>query len=158
MSTLTSTQRSTLKALVLATPALAALAASGDNQGIADGLNVASTFVVWRTSVSSDELFEAYVWTEMDSLTQARFNSLTLLLSKGTFNPSHSNIQSAVLQIFAGAALATTRSNIIALGKRFATLAERQFVTGTGTSGSPGLLVFEGSISASDVTAIMGAA
>ena len=115
-------------------------------------LNQQSTFVVWRTNLTAKEMHGAYIWTEMDSFTNAakqfQFN---LLLSTGEIDPSDANIRTGLQEIFTGPSFATTRANLIALAKRFATRGEAMLATGTGSDADPGTLVYEGSLSNVDV-------
>ena len=115
------------------------------------------SFTVWKTRVTEQDMHAAYVWTEMDNLTQARFNQLTLILKPGSINPSTPNIRQGVQDIFTGAQLVNTRTALTALSKRLATVAEKLFSTGPGdgSNGNPANLVFEGSVSIQDVQAAL---
>lgn len=155
MSSLTLAQKQTVKAHILGDQTLTNLYTSLNYSGLASALNAATAFIVWRTYVSEDEMYDAYVWTEMDSLTQARFNALTLLVKPGSINPSKTNIRQGLNDIFAAAQLSGTKTALTALAKRAATVTEALFTTGTGTSGSPGLLTWEGSIYPQDIADIM---
>jgi len=155
---LTAAQLPALKAALLADtdPTVQAAVSARNDTLITQLYNADSTFVVWRTSVTRSEMHSAYVWTEMDSFTNAakqfQFN---LLISEGTINPSTANIRQGLQDIFAGPGLAATRTALIALMKRFATKAEAVFATGTGTDGDPGTLVYEGDITIADVGAAL---
>lgn len=119
---------------------------------MADWLNQPSTFVVWKTSMTAKEMHNAYVWTEMDSFTNAgkqfQFN---LMISTGEVNPSDANIRQGFQDIFSGSQFAQTRANLIALAKRFATRGEAILATGTGSDANPGTLVYEGNLSGAQV-------
>lgn len=118
---------------------------------MADFYNVSSTFVVWKTRVSQQDLLNVMVWTEMLTMTQAKFNTLTLLLQPGFFDASSSNVQTGIVQIFSG--LASTLAAVTLLAKRYATRGEALVVTGTGTVATPGYLTLEGSITNENVIA-----
>lgn len=154
---MTPAQRAAVLAAINADPAAAALRAANDDEGLAAWLNADASpaVVVWRTSVSAQEMQAAYVWTEMDTLTQARFNALTLMLQGGTLNPSMANVRQGLADIFAGATLATTRAALLALAKRNASRFERILATGAGTSASPATLAEPGPIAAAQVSTII---
>ncbi len=155
---LTDAQLATFKAALLADtdPSMQAAVAARNDTEVARLCNLDTTFVVWRTSVSRTEMHDAYVWTEMDSFTNAAKQfQFSLLISEGVINPSKSNVRQGLQEIFTGPGLTSTRTALIALMKRFATKVERYFATGTGTDGDPGTLVFEGLISIADVGAAL---
>lgn len=163
---LDASQRATLKAAILAEtdPTVTAALAIRNDVAIANWYNAASTFIVWKTSITRKEMHNAYVWTEMDSFTNgAKQFQFNLLISEGTVNPSDANVRQGFQDIFSGAGLATTRAALIALAKRAATKAEALFATGTGTDGSPGTLgvnangYVEGALSYNDVSLALNA-
>jgi hypothetical protein len=125
---------------------------NGDTTRMAEWLNGDSAFIVWKTRLTVKEMASAYVWTEMDSFTNAaKQYQFTLMREAGEINPADANVRSGLNEIFAGGGLATTRANLVALCKRAATRGEKVFATGTGTDGSPGTLTFEGALSSTDV-------
>ena len=146
---MTPSQLTALKADILAN--YSTQWSAGQVNIIAAAYNVVYTpdFYVWKTSVSVSELHDVYVWTEMDTLTQAKYNQLTLLLSQGSVNPSKSNVRQGMNDIFT--ALTSTKAAITPILKRLVTKGEKLFATGTGTTGTPGQLVFEGSITSQDI-------
>lgn len=113
--------------------------------------NLASTFVVWRSSVPIDEYRAAMTWTEVDALTVGKARIWDWLTSGMTLPlaPATAAVRQGLADCW-GAATAT-RAALLAASKRFATVAERIFVTGTGSNATPGDLVFEGSITITDI-------
>lgn len=77
--------------------------------------------------------------------------------STGSVNPAQANIQTAFNDIFsgAGAGAVANRAHILAMSRRRATVFERVFATGTGTTGSPGLLVLEGPVNYEQIGVVM---
>jgi len=148
---MTPTQLTALKADILAN--YSGQWVAGQVGIIAESYNAMATpdFYVWKTSLSASEMHNAYVWTEMDTLAQSKYNQLTLMLSQGSVNPSQANVRQGFADIFTGPGLAATRGALIALAKRLVTKGERLFATGTGTDVVPGTLTFEGRVTPQDV-------
>lgn len=151
---LTDAQLATLRADILANTdpdVVAALEIRNDN-AITAWYNGDSTFVVWRTEVPVSEYRDGLVWTEVDTVTagSARIwewvtGQMTLPLETG---------KATVRQGLADAwgSQTTTRANLIAIAKRFASHFEALYTTGTGTNASPGDLVLEGPLDVNDVS------
>lgn len=119
--------------------------------------NTASSpaFIVFKTKVPIQTVGEAFNAAELAGLTSLntqRLQNLAAWLLDGV-NPSLTSVRQFFDDIFSGAGGANTRTALLALWKRTATKAERLYATGTGSDPSPGLLVFEGSLSGSDVDA-----
>lgn len=169
-----SAQLQTLKAAILADPALVPLTSgpTTDFNGLitAMGADAAPDFWVYKTSLSRHDILTApsvdnttFTWGgstggyinrsqgERDAFREM-FNST------GSVNPSQANIQAAFADIFSGAGAGATanRAHIAAMSRRKANRTERVFVTGVGSSASPGVLVVEGNITLSDVLAMFG--
>ena len=150
---LTASQKVALKNDIAADPVLSAYPVTPDGAfAIAEVYNEGATpaFVVWRTSVSVDEIMNnGFVWTAVDALTNGKARIWEWMTRLGTINPSKANIRQGLQDAFgAGSAM----SNAIAPHlKRSASRVERLFATGTGTTQSPGTLVFEGRITYQDI-------
>ena len=167
MSHLTPTQTTTLKTYILADPVLAPLTSGpGTDYGaIADALNVNASpaFVVWRTSVTREEIQndDAFNWAQVDNLTSGskyRIWDWMFGNSTGTINPSKANIRAGIAATWVGtAALLAVQAVVLARCKRNATRLEKLFATGVGSDASPGLLVFEGAIDLSHIASIFNA-
>lgn len=156
---LTAAQLVTLKAAILAStdPVVIAARAIRDDNSIRERFNVDSTFVVWKTSVTAAAVGKAMVSTEVGGLTTANTNRLMVMeaYSGGTFDPQRADTRAGFDAVFSGAGGVGTRAALLALYKRFATVCERVFATGTGSDAVPGLLVVEGQISTDEVSAAM---
>ena len=153
---LTVAQLPALKAAIAAEtyPAFVVYRTNGDNGEMANFYNTPSTFVVWKTRVSiadTGPAFNGTEWAGMTSANHTRLTDVAQWVSQG-YDASKSDIRAMFNDIWSGAGGATTRANLLALWKRFATKGEKLYVTGAGTDATPGLLVFEGSITASDIT------
>lgn len=144
------TQLQTLKAAIIADSALTADVAAMNIGAIVNYLNAASTFIVWRTKVQAQQVMEdAFIWTDVDALSISKARIWEWLTRYGAFNPSKPTVRQGLSDCFgAGSAMATAITPHL---KRPATRGEKAFATGTGTTGSPGLLVFEGGVPTYDV-------
>jgi hypothetical protein len=150
---LTEAQRTTLAAHIRANSdpdVVAALAIRNDTE-ITRLYNLDSSFYVWKTSVEPDDYRSAIVWTEVDTMNAGDARIWEWLTSNMTLaiDASDTNVRQGIADAFGAGT--TTRDNLLAAGKRVATIAEEVFATGTGTEATPGDLVYKGSISTNDV-------
>ena len=155
---LTAQQIATLKAVIAADPTAAALAAVADDVGIANWLNTATTFVVWRTQVGKDELRQAVLQgaSDLDNLSQGKRDAL-LWVCGDVINPAYAGVHQALgdLTIKSGGAGSTLlRTPLDAVIRRAATRLEKALATGTGTTATPGFLTVEGLASYADASVI----
>lgn len=145
-------QLATLRTLVLAEPSLATARQTGDDQAIAAWLNgnASPDFWVYKTNVSNDEIGDAMNGTEVAGLSSLNMQRLQLLAaySGGSQNPSRADRRAAFDASFSGAGGATTRAALAVLWRRLTTRAEKALATGTGSTGSPALMGWEGTITA----------
>lgn len=153
---MTPSQLITLKAAILADPALAAMPMNSDGDyDIATALNLQAspTFTVWRTNVPTAQVGIAMNSTEVSGLTTANTNRLIVMeaYSGGSFNPSILDVQAGFNSVFSGAGGALTRAALLVLWKRLALRGEKIFATGAGSDAAPATMGFEGSISPTDV-------
>jgi len=124
---------------------VAALAIRNDTE-LAKLYNLDSSFYVWRTSVTPDEYRGAMVWTEVDTLNagNARIWEWVTNYFTGNLDASDANVRQGIADAFGAGT--TTRANLLALGKRLASLYEEVFATGTGTEATPGTMVLQGPV------------
>lgn len=164
---LTGPQLTTLKNDILADSTLNSQPNNDDgNFAIAAAYNLTASpdFWVWRTAVSKDEFLES---TSVDGTTfnftgagyitrsQGERDAWNALFSSTGFaNPSLSNVRQAVADIFSGgtAPAPANRTHLLTISRRKATRAEKLFATGTGSTGSPALMTFEGTLTPSEVS------
>lgn len=160
---MTPAQLTTLKAAILATPALAAAPQNTDGADfIARELNkpAVPAFIVWRTEVAASEIGDAWVGTDIDGMSALNMQRLELLLASsagGAFNMSRIDRRAGFENPFGTNANNASRVAMRAVWKRQASAAEKLFATGTGTDAAPGTLTFEGSLSYTDVVSAWGA-
>ena len=154
VSALDTGQATTLRNAALAEPTLSTAITNGDDVTVANWFNAASTFIVWKNSIPCKELSDgAIVWTAVDALTNGKARIWDWLCRYETINPSKANVRQGLQDAFgAGSATVVAATPLL---KRAATNAEKALATGTGTTGAPGLLTFEGSISVNDVSSIL---
>lgn len=116
-------------------------------------LDASPAFTVWRTNVPLAEVSNAFNQTELGGLTSLntqRLQNYAAWYLTGA-NPSLQGTRDFFTNTFSGAGGSLTRPALDVVWRRLATRAERLYATGTGSNAVPGLLVFEGAISASDV-------
>jgi hypothetical protein len=117
--------------------------------------NQPSTFVVRRSSVMSSEIGPTLNYVAVSNLTTINRDRATtfVMLNPASFAPT-ADVEAYWETTFNGALGgegANTRTALQNLWRRFAKRGERLFATGTGTTLSPGALVYEGDISIDDV-------
>lgn len=122
-------------------------------------LNLPSTFVVWKRSVSQDEIMQnGFNWTQVDNLTAGKARIWEWLFQNPmrSINPSKANVRAGIVECWSGTSERNAVQAVV-LGhcKRVAAVAERYFATGTGTDATPGNLVFEGTVSIDDIGAAL---
>jgi len=152
---MTPTQLAALKADINADAALASLPMNSDGAfaiAAAYNLDAVPDFIVWRTSVSTDEIMNnGFVWTAVDSMTVGKARIWDWMSRLGSINPSKANIRQGLVDAFgAGTAMA---NGILPHLKRKASRGEKLFASGTGSDAQPGTMAFEGAISFQDVEA-----
>lgn len=159
---LTTTQLQTLKTAIQAEtdPEFVGYRNAGDNAGMSNWYNEASAFVVYKTSETMAAIGATINYVAFEALTTANLEKINTFsrLNQTTVPPNKADIRSFWANVFSGALGGqgqATRDALDALWKRFATRGERLYATGTGTTLSPGALVFEGSISTDDVRAAL---
>ena len=156
---LTTQQLQTLKAAIMAEtdPEFVGYRDAGATGAMAQWFNGASTFIVWRTRVQTAEVGSAVNYIAVEAMTDANRNRINTFYAMNpvSFEP-RSDIRTYWDNTFSGALGGqgqATRDALTALWRRAATRGEKVYATGTGTTLSPGTLVFEGRISENDVVA-----
>ena len=125
---------------------------------LAELYNAATTFIVWRTNIPPSEYREAITWTEVDALTTGSKYRIWEWLTMNMTAPidaSKTNVRQGLADCWASNS--TTRANLLTIAKRAATKAERLFATGTGTTATPGVLGWEGTVTYTDIGIALGA-
>jgi hypothetical protein len=151
---LSPSQLQTLKTFIQNDATLNAFPNNGDgNFAIATAMNVlaAPAWVVWRTAVPVQQILANIVWTELIGRSVGERDALQFMLQMGAINAADPNIRSGIGDIFSGTTGATTRTQLLALSKRNATVAEKLFSTGAGTTATPAIMGVEGALTYQDV-------
>lgn len=154
-------QKIALKDAILGEPSIQTCVIQGQDGCVADWLNSPSAFVVWRTSVSKEEIYRSadWDWTRIDNLTtgEARIWQEMFDNNAKSFNPSFAKVRAGIEEAWKGTAADETlkTNSIYPKCKRNATQAEAVFATGIGTSVSPGTTTWEGRVSETDVAQIL---
>ncbi len=163
---LTPAQKATLKAYIDGQGDLSVHPNTNDGNEIVAGLLNAPAspdFWVWRTAVSKAEYTEressdatTFNWTGAGFITRSQGERdawRELFGADDTVNPSLVNVRQAFQDIFSGgtAPAPANRTHMATVSRRRATRVEQVFATGTGSTGDPGLLTFEGTLTRVDV-------
>jgi hypothetical protein len=162
MSHFTDQQKAAIKAAILADPTLAAMTSGpGTDYGAiaaAMNLDASPAFVVWKTSVTRAEIQSdaAFDWTQVDNLsTGSKYRIWEWMFQSGSVDPSQANIRGGIDATWVGtAALLAVRASVYTHCKRNARRIEKVFTTGTGTTATPGFLVYEGALDLGHVAEI----
>lgn len=168
-SMLTPNQLAALKADILADPALAAQSGTPDGRfAIAAAYNVTASpgYWVWKTYVTKAEVVQStsldgttFNWTGNGFITRSAGELAAwenLFNASGSINPSLPNVRQAFQDIFSGSGnAAANRTHMAAVCRRLATRSEKLFASGSGSTGSPSVMGFEGTITFSDVDAAL---
>ena len=155
---LTTEQKATLKAFVEADQTLNLIPKTYDGAyALAEALkaNASPDFIVWRSSVSQDEIMQnGFDWTQVDNTTvgKARIWEWMFNNEQRAINPSKLNVRSGIDESWKGtAAMLAVRAAVYVHCKRKANILEKLFATGTGTDASPATMVIEGYLSYPEV-------
>lgn len=166
-----------LKAAILAEtdPEFAAHRDAGSTGLMAEWYKLPSTFVVWRTTTPTSEIANAITWANCtpadppDDTTTYTNRALACqgkqlnlqnlwLAAQGSLASSLSNVRQGMNDSLTnipaglgGALLSAGWSAVRLAMQRYASRGEKIFATGTGTTGSPGSLVFEGELTDYDM-------
>lgn len=159
---LTPAQKATLKAAIAADSQLNAFLNNTDGAfAIAAILNMTASpdYWVWRSKVTQEEAVgtttedgTVWSWTTYIGRSQGeRDGWREMFADTGAINPSKTNVRQGLADIFSGAGGATQRTHLLTVSRRRATRSEKLFSTGTGSTASPAVMGFEGSLSYQDV-------
>lgn len=156
---LTPSQQQTLKTFIQADPELNAYPLNGDGAyAIAAIISqpAAPAFVVWRTDVSIDEIMRNGInWARVDNLSVGKARIWEWMGRLGTLNASKANIRAGIDATWVGTqADLDVRAAVYTHCKRPATIVEKLFASGAGTTADPATMGFEGQIAYQDVEAV----
>lgn len=158
---MTPAQTATLKAALLADPALAQYITDYRDDLIRDYYNepASPAYIVWRTAVTQDEIMlNGFDWARVDNLSAGKARVWVWMFDNQakSFNPSKANVRAGIDQTWVGTAPdLAVRAAVYVHCKRACNRVERLFATGTGSDAVPGLMAFEGEITTSDVSAML---
>lgn len=161
---LTTAQLATLKAHVLADPALAPLTSGPgtDYAAVAAALNADASpdYWVYRQNLTKDAMYNetspdatTWNWNAYVSRQPAEQNGWLEVFYTGSCDPSRASVRAAWDNVFSGgtAAAVAQRAHCAAMARRKATRAESVLATGNGQSATPSTLTFFGTIGITDV-------
>lgn len=112
---LTTDQLATLRAAILAEPAVAQFLADGRHNAIKDFYNAYADPAVkaWRPYYDANDLFSATKLTEYIARTAGERQAYDMLLSRGALDATRKAIRDAVADIFSGQSNSTSRAAIL---------------------------------------------
>ena len=157
---LTTAQAATLKAAILADPALAEMVAGNQYGNIAAYYEALATpaYIVWRTNVRAEEIGNAWVGTDIDGMSALNMQRLQLLLASapsGVFDMGRADRRAGFENPFGTNVNNASRVAMRAIWKRTANRVERLFAQGTGSDAVPGVLTFEGTVSHFEIAQVL---
>src|SRR5262245_2848306 len=158
---LTPAQLATLKTDIHASNDLAIPLATGDYNAIAAAYNVTATpdFWVWRTDLRKYDIYSLpsptgsnWDWAVYKAMTVPEQGTWLEMFANGVTNYALANIRAGVGALFTGAPPAVAQhAHVDAHGRRLVRRGERLYTTGTGSTAAPGLMEWEGMLTADDV-------
>ena len=118
--------------------------------------NADTAFIVWKNNVQIMSVGKAVVYTAIAAMTTGNQTRVSLFveLNPQSFDASP-DIDAMFQDLFSGTlggGGAPSRTALAALLRRPARRAEVLLATGTGTTGDPGNLVYDGAVSISDIS------
>ncbi len=159
--TLTPAQLTALRTNILGSELAAKCTPFGDNPfdvAAAYNLPASPTWYAYRTNVSLGEIGDAFNGTELAGLTSLNLQRLQVIeqFTSSSVNFARADRRQFFTDVFSGAGGATTRANIAAIWSRPVTRFERLYATGTGSTGSPGTMVIEDTLTPAIVAQACG--
>jgi hypothetical protein len=156
---LTREQRATLKAAILAEPALAEPLSTRNDQAIAEFCNTPTTQRVWKSSYTDNDLFGATDINVYIARSIPERQAYDLLITMGEIDPRIPTIRSGIVNIFSGTGQLPRdqRATILNDMTRFATWAEQMF---GGTNATTDVVTawiakWQGTLSTNDVSDLL---
>jgi len=160
---LTPTQQTALRTYIQGNATLNAFPHMADGAyAIADALttSIDENFIVWKTSVSKDEIMQnGFDWTMVDNLTVGKARIWEWMFANGSnsINAAKTNIRAGIDSCWVGnASFLAVRAAVYVHCKRVANQLEKVFATGTGTTADPATMIIEGRMNYVDVMNAMG--
>ena len=154
---LTPAQLATLKAAINADPVLSLLPNNDDSAfQIAEEFNKTGVpdSTVWRSDVGSEEIGNAWVGTDIDSMSALNMQRLQLLLAsapQGKYDMGRADRRAGFESPFGTNVNNASRVAMRAAWKRLARRVEVLYAVGSGTVASPSTMGYEGPVSLGEV-------
>jgi hypothetical protein len=156
---LTQEQLPALKAYIESIPAWSALPMNSDSAFFIAGELKNPTipaFVVYKPTEKTEKIGRTVSYVAIEALTATNLDKVNTFyrMNPTTFEPVKADVRSYWTNVLSGAlggAGQASRDAMDALYRRTANVGEKIYATGTGTTVSPGSLVFEGEITYPEV-------
>src|SRR5574340_729573 len=105
-----------------------------------------------KALAAADPTFD---WTRVDNLTTGKARIWEYMFKFGTINPSQSNIRTGIAAVWVGtAADLAVQAAVLAKCKTNPSRAVKALATGTGTSATPAVMSYEGTVSPAEASTI----
>lgn len=151
-----------IKNYVQADPVMNVQLQTGDGASVIAALfgqPATPAFIVWRPDVpvSEIETGTGFDWTQVDNLTVGKDRIWQRMTARGVIDVSKTNVQLGISEAWKGTApMIAVQSYILATSKRQASVLEKLFAVGTGTTLSPAVMTHVGSVYYTEITQAMG--
>ena len=147
---MTPTQLSTLKAAALTDAMAMAFITSGNDTGLAEWFNAPTNHIVWRSVLTPDQARAAIIQgaAQLDALTASKRDSLLWWVNR-SHDARLATTQAAMADLCGSQN--TLKNALLDGAKRNASVLEKIFATGTGTTAAPGTSPVMGAISWSEL-------
>lgn len=116
-------------------------------------------FIVWRPDVSVFEIETGagFDWTQVDNLTVGKDRIWQRMTARDYIDASKPNVQAGIAEAWRGTVpMLAVQTYIFGVCKRNATVIEKLFSVGTGTTLSPAVMVHVGPVYYTEITQAMG--
>ena len=116
--------------------------------------NASPLFTLWKSDVKAEDIGNAWNGTDIDGMSSLNMQRLQLLLSSapsGILDMTRADRRAGFENPFGPNVNNASRVAMRAAWKRFATVAEKLFATGTGSDASPATTTFEGTVTPIDI-------
>src|SRR5574338_348425 len=156
---LTDPQMQTLKALAAADPTASTYFDGNHDVELAAWFNAVAdaNIYVWRSNVTDREVQAdpAFDWTRVDNLTTGKARIWEYMFKFRNITPSQSNIRTGIAAVWVGtAAYLAVQAAVLAKCKANPSRAVKALATGAGTSATPAVMTYEGTVSVGEASTI----
>lgn len=134
--------------------------AANDDMAISNAYNAtfSPTYWVWRSAIPVKEIYAittadatVWSWTIYIARSVGERDAWRELTSSGSISAALLNVRQGIADIFSGAGGAAQRTHLLTIGRREARRIEQLFATGAGSTATPGVMAYEGTVTYLDI-------